>query len=661
MRLLDRLRLSHKFLILGGLALAMTALPAGLQLHGMSTQLRALNAQARAMPALQQLGQAVRLTQVHRGLSAGQLGGDAQLAGRRPAVRDELGRALQATAEQLASVAPTQATALGALRQDWQALQQAVSDGAVTPAQSLARHNQLVARLLGLSDQLLHASGLSTSERRDTQALIQAALQQLPQLTEQLGQMRAMGTGALARGELAPETRGLLRALRARADEFDAGSQASLQRAQQHAPALQGELASALASEKTRTAEALRLVDDGLLNADSLRLPAGQYFDTLTSGIEAVNALATQATQQLLELVQQQDAAAQRALWLMGTALAALATLALLLAAAFVRSITQPVHQAVQLARAVAQGDLSGADQPHGSNEVGELIAAQQQMRARLRPIVAQVRSGSEGVALASSEIAQGNHDLSGRTEAQASALEQTAASMEQLSATVQNNAHTAREASQLAEDTRELARQGGANVEQVVDTMHGVHQAARQMADIIQVIDGIAFQTNLLALNAAVEAARAGEQGRGFAVVAGEVRNLAGRSGEAAKQIRGLIEASNARVSAGNQQAEAAGRTMAEVVASMQRLNALVGQISTASQEQASGVAQVGEAVTALDQVTQQNAALVEQMAAAADGLSSQAQGLVQAVAVFRTAEEGHARRLPAPPRAQQLIAAIA
>ena len=647
MRLLDHLRLSHKFFILGGLALAMMAIPAGLQLRSMGAQMQQLGTQARAMPALQQLGQSVRLTQVHRGLSAGQLGGDAQLAGRRPAVRDELGRTLQATADELASVAPDQASALNQLRQDWQALQQAVGDGAVTPAQSLARHNQMVARLLALSEQLQHSSGLSTSERRDTQALIQAALQQLPMLTEQLGQMRAMGAGALARGELPAETRGLLRALRTRADELDSGSQVSLQRALQHAPALQTALAQALGAEKTATADALRLVDNGLLQASELRLPAGQYFDTLTAGIDAVNALGSQATQQLLNLVQQQASAAQRALWLMGAALAVLATLAVLLAAAFVRSITQPVQQAVALARAVAGGDLSGADQPHGDNEVGELIAAQQQMRARLRPIVAQVRHGSEGVALASSEIAQGNHDLSGRTEAQASALEQTAASMEQLSATVQNNAHTAREASALAEHTRELARQGGANVEQVVSTMHGVHQAARQMADIIQVIDGIAFQTNLLALNAAVEAARAGEQGRGFAVVAGEVRNLAGRSGEAAKQIRGLIEASNARVSAGNQQAEAAGRTMADVVASMQRLNTLVGQISTASQEQANGVAQVGEAVTSLDQVTQQNAALVEQMAAAADGLSSQAQGLVQAVAVFRAgAGEPHAAR---------------
>ena len=637
MRLLDRLYLSHKLLILGGIVLIMLALPAGLYLRSLGGQVQVLGAQATAMPALQQLGQAVRLTQVHRGLSAAQLGGDAQLAARRPAVRDELGRVLQTTGNELTHIAPDQAAALQQLRQDWQALQQAVGDGAVTPAQSLARHNQVVARLMGLSDQLLHTSGLATSDQRDTQALIQAALQQLPMLTEQLGQMRAMGAGALARGELPAEARGMLRALRARADEFNASSQASLQRAMRYAPALQPELAQALSAKQTRAADALRLVDDSVLNASELRLPAGQYFDTLTAGIDAVNALGTQATQQLLKRVEQQAAAAHRTLWLMIAALASLTLLTVALAAVFVRSITRPLAHAVDLARAVAAGDLGGQDQPHGSNEVGQLIAAQQQMRAQLRPIVAQVRSGSDGVALASSEIAQGNHDLSARTESQASALEETAASMEQLSATVQQNAETARQASALAEQTRDMAHQSGASVEQVVGTMRGVHEATQQMADIIQVIDGIAFQTNLLALNAAVEAARAGEQGRGFAVVAGEVRNLAGRSSEAAKQIRTLIETSRGRVNQGNQQAAAAGQSMAEVVQSMQRLNALVGQISTASQEQANGVAQVGEAVTALDQVTQQNAALVEQMAAAADALSGQAQGLVQAVAVFR------------------------
>ncbi len=254
------------------------------------------------------------------------------------------------------------------------------------------------------------------------------------------------------------------------------------------------------------------------------------------------------------------------------------------------------------MAQAVAQGDLSGEDHAVGSNEVGELLQAQQAMRAHLRPMVAQVRRGADSVALASAEIAQGNLDLSSRTESQASALEETAASMEQLSATVRHNADNAREASHLAHSARDVAVQGGAVVGQVVQTMQGIHDSSRQIADIIGVIDGIAFQTNILALNAAVEAARAGEQGRGFAVVASEVRSLAQRSADAAKQIKQLIEASVARVGEGNVLVQKAGDTMDDVVAAIQKVNDIVAAISSASQQQASGVAQVGEAVQQMD-----------------------------------------------------------
>jgi methyl-accepting chemotaxis protein len=240
-------------------------------------------------------------------------------------------------------------------------------------------------------------------------------------------------------------------------------------------------------------------------------------------------------------------------------------------------------------------------------------------------------------VALASAEIAQGNMDLSGRTEQQASALEETAASMEQLSATVRHNADNAREASLLAGAARDVAVQGGDVVAQVVQTMQGINDSSRQIADIISVIDGIAFQTNILALNAAVEAARAGEQGRGFAVVASEVRSLAQRSAEAAKQIKHLIDTSVSRVGEGNVLVQKAGHTMGDVVTAIQKVNDIVSAISSASQEQANGVAQVGEAVTQMDHATQQNAALVEEMAAAANSLNLQGQELVRAVSLFR------------------------
>ena len=302
-----------------------------------------------------------------------------------------------------------------------------------------------------------------------------------------------------------------------------------------------------------------------------------------------------------------------------------------------IRSVTVPLHQAVLMASQIAQGDLSHAMQVNSSNETGKLLNALQGMRTSLVDVVSHVRQGSESVATASAEIAQGNHDLSARTEQQASALQHTTSSMEQLGTTVKQNADSARQANQLAMNASQVAIQGGQVVSEVVSTMKGITDSSRKIADIISLIDGIAFQTNILALNAAVEAARAGEQGRGFAVVASEVRSLAGRSAQAAKEIKTLIDESVLRVEQGTTLADRAGTTMTEVVAAIQRVTDIMGEISAASTQQASGVSQIGDAITHMDQTTQQNAALVEQMAAAASSLRNQAHELVQTVTVFK------------------------
>ncbi len=315
------------------------------------------------------------------------------------------------------------------------------------------------------------------------------------------------------------------------------------------------------------------------------------------------------------------------------------------------RSITRPLARAVSIAERVAAGDLTSTVDVTSQDEVGQMLMALDRMQTSLAKVVLNVRENSESVATASAQIAQGNQDLSGRTEQQASALQQTAATMEELGTTVRNNADSAKQANQLAQGASAVAAQGGEVVGKVVATMQGINDSSRKISDIISVIDGIAFQTNILALNAAVEAARAGEQGRGFAVVASEVRSLAQRSAEAAKEIKALIGRSVEQVENGTVLVDQAGKTMGEIVSSIQRVSDIVAEITSASAEQSSGVQQVGQAVTQMDQATQQNAALVEESAAAAESLKGQAQQLVQAVAVFKLTHEGTPSAVQAGP----------
>jgi methyl-accepting chemotaxis protein len=369
---------------------------------------------------------------------------------------------------------------------------------------------------------------------------------------------------------------------------------------------------------------AQELLSNGLMPA------ATRYGDSQQELIAAQRALVAQT-------VVMSDARVARQLTLLLTLAGIAVALAALVAWAITHSVTAPLREAVQATEAVARGDLTHEVVVDRHDEVGLLQQGLATMRQSLINTVGQVRQATDSIHTASAEIATGNQDLSARTEQTASNLQETAASMEQLTSTVRQSADAARQANQLAVTAAETAQRGGQAAGQVANTMDQINQASRKIADIISVIDGIAFQTNILALNAAVEAARAGEQGRGFAVVAGEVRNLAQRSAEAAKEIKGLINASVEQVETGSELVVAAGQTMNEIVASVQRVTDIIGEISAAAGEQSDGISQVNTAVSHLDQMTQQNAALVEQSTAAAQSMRDQATRLAEVVQVFR------------------------
>jgi len=395
-----------------------------------------------------------------------------------------------------------------------------------------------------------------------------------------------------------------------------------------------------------------RLVDEGQKD-EAIRLLNSETLPALDALQEPINAL-TDLQKKLVESssagMRNDIHAARKLMLVLGVAGAVAGVLLSLL---ITRSITRPMSEAVYIARTVASGDLGTHIKVQTSDECGQLLQALQDMNDSLVKIVQKVRSGADAMATATTQIAAGNTDLASRTEEQASALEQTTASMHELASTVKQNYASGKHASQLAESAASVAVKGGDVVSQVVHTMDAINSSSSRISDITSVIDGIAFQTNLLALNAAVEAARAGEQGRGFAVVAAEVRNLAGRSAEAAKEIKNLIGASVSNVSDGCKLVEQAGSTMDEIVVHVRRVADLMREITTASQDQATGIDQVSQAVGQMDQVTQQNAALVEEAAAAAQSLAYQAQGLVHSVSVFRLGRHdtvGGLTALPAP-----------
>ena len=581
-----------------------------------------------------------KLTAEHRGMSAGFLGGNEDFRAKREAKQKDVDAALKDAQRALAALdSPRAKTLLAGQDQEWQALSSGVAAKTVSGKDSFKRHNALVQRQLDVLDEVVSVSALALDPQASTYNLVGATLQRLPQASEWMGQLRGFGAGMLAKQAFEPQDKAFMAQTLANVQQTFSAVQTQLQRAGEADPAMAQVMAPLQAKAKAAWEAGAAAIQKDIVDAESPALAGAAYFAKLTETIDAQQALATAAFG-LLDT--DLTARARHTTWKVGIAAGLgllLACFNLFLTVSMVRSIRSSSVAAMDTAAALARGDFSVHHHAHSHDEFGQIVQALDQARLGISQALADVRQGVDTIATASEQISQGSSDLSQRTEQQASALQQTAASMEELTGTVSQSSDSARQASQLASAASAAAAEGGEVMSRVVGTMDEIAQASQKISNIIGVIDGIAFQTNILALNAAVEAARAGEQGRGFAVVASEVRQLAQRSAEAAREIKAMISASTERVEAGGRLVQTAGRSIHEIVSQVQRMNDLIGEIAAASGEQSKGIAQINEAVNHLDQGTQQNSALAEESAAAAESLREQSERLAQAVGAFRLA----------------------
>ncbi len=623
----------------GGCGILLVVALIGLQLQRSWVDREMAHAEIAGIAPAASLLQLLKLTQEHRGMSASVLGGNDALAARRQAKQAELDAALAPALSALATW-PTRRMDAGraALAQDWPVLARAVDGRSLKAAESFARHNALVERQLSMLEELVAASQLALDPEASSYFLVMSTLQQQPQVSELLGRLRARGTAMLAQSETKPEDRLALMQLLEGARRAQELAETNLERARAANPDAMAGLDAAIADAHGGFERAVAAVRRNLLDGDSARLAPAAYFDLMTESIDRQYGLAQASFGTLRAAIEARSRGADRAA-LVSMLLGAVVIAGLVWFIRMTQSIRRNAAAAVGTAEALSRGDFSVPAASSSEDEFGRIVAALEQARAGMGRAVADVRHSVESLHTASAEIAQGNVDLSRRTELQASAVQQTAASTEQLASAVSHSAANARQASSLASEAEGAAGQGGAVVSRVVTTMEDILAASRRIGDIVGLIDGIAFQTNILALNAAVEAARAGEQGRGFAVVASEVRSLAQRSAAAAREIKAMIESSSSRVEAGSRLAHEAGQAMDGLVGRVQRVSTLIDEVTSATEQQSSGLGQVNVAIAQLDQTTQQNAALVEQSAAAAESLRQQADRLAQAVGVFRLA----------------------
>ena len=654
--LLNRLRLWQKFAILALFGVILVAAPFVLYLNESGKVISTTRLETQGLAPVRLVLRTLQMAQQHRGMSAMVLSGSVEAQPKRAAKMEETDQAFAALDAELQK--NTRAAALSSAwlqtRDAWSALKGKVTQGTISAPDSFAAHTAMIGQLFRIKSLLMEHYALSFDPEAQGYYLIDAALVQAPMLAEIFGQTRAKGASLLVAGSATIESRMIISALIDKANERYQALNDSLASAASRNAQLRDKLAAPGQAAVASANQAIQLAQNQIIKAEQLQFSSPDYFSQFTAAIDTQFKLNEVALVELEAILEARVAGLNNTRYLLSGAILLLSLLAALVNFLITRGLLRQLGGEPSYAAAIVEkisgGDLSAAiTLKPGDNS--SLLFAMRSMRDHLGVIVGNVRSGTDSIATASGQIAAGNFDLSSRTEEQASTLEQTAASMEELTGTVKQNADNARQANQLAASASAVAVKGGAVVAQVVETMDAINASAGKIADIIGVIDGIAFQTNILALNAAVEAARAGEQGRGFAVVATEVRSLAQRSASAAKEIKALIDDSVDKVDAGSALVGQAGATMQEIVASVKKVADIMAEITHASQEQSQGIEQVNQAVAQMDEVTQQNAALVEEAAAASEALQEQAINLAQVVSVFKLANmpaAAPARRLP-------------